>query len=175
MANTETHTFRYDPANEILENTLLGVRVIVWDAEFYKTLVSNLTGTFQTGTTVFLYHIGLSYGRLLGRRILESGGLAKQTELEYRQRYASLAIGKFHFPSLMELATSGGLAQITVRLRDSFFAKALGKTGTAECHIVRGLLEGTAGEVFKRDYQCVEAKCLSKGDEQCEFLISLRH
>jgi hypothetical protein len=43
-----------------------------------------------------------------------------------------------------------------------------------ECHIVRGLLEGTAKVVFKKDYECKEVKCLSKGDAFCEFLVAAR-
>src|ERR1017187_6552464 len=111
LSSNDTQTFKYDSATETLQNTVLGVRVMVWDGEFYKALVSSLTSTFQTGTVVFLYHMGLVYGELLGRRILETGGLGKQTQGEYMRRYASLAIGKFDFPSLAGLATSGGPKQ----------------------------------------------------------------
>ena len=52
--------------------------------------------------------------------------------------------------------------------------ESLGTTGQAECDVVRGPLEGTARVVFKKDYQCQEVKCLSKGDALCEFLLRLR-
>jgi predicted hydrocarbon binding protein len=172
LAAPNTHTFMYDPEKEILENTLLKTRVIVFDADFVKALSISLTKTYQTGATVILYHMGLSYGELLGKRILESGGLARQAEGVYRQRYASLAAGKFHFPSLAALAAEGPPAKIKVSLEDSFFAKAIGRTGQPECHIVRGILEGTAKVVFGKDYQCQETKCLSKGDALCEFLLA---
>jgi predicted hydrocarbon binding protein len=171
VSGPETYTFRYDPEKEILENTLLMSRVMVLDADFIKALSSSLTKTFQTGATVILYHMGLAYGELLGQRILESGGLSTQTQNAYRQRYASLAIGKFKWPSLAALAASGAPAQLTVTLGDSFFAKSIGRTGQPECHVVRGILEGTAKVILKKDYQCQEVKCLSKGDQFCEFLI----
>ena len=171
MSRPDTHTFLYDPEREILENTLLNTRVIVFDSDFVKALSESLTKTFQTGAVVILYHMGLAYGELLGRRILESGGLAKQTEGAYRQRYASLAVGKFQFPSLAALAAKGPPPSIKVTLQESFFARSIGKTGQPECHIVRGLLEGTAKVVFRKDYECQETQCLSKGDALCEFLV----
>ena len=174
MSGPDTHTFRYDPDKEILENTLLKSRVMVLDADFVKALSTSLTKTFQSGAGVILYQMGLAYGELLGQRIIESGGLARQSEGAYRQRYASLAIGKFQFPSLSALAASGGPGRVIVSLSDSFFARAIGRTGQPECHIVRGLLEGTAKAVFRKDYQCDEISCLSKGDALCEFLIQLR-
>ena len=144
---------------------------MVLDTDFIKAIGSSLTKTYQTGAVVILYQMGLAYGELLGQRILESGGLGKQTQLEYRRRYASLAIGKFQFPSLAALAATESPTQVTVTLRDSFFARALGRTGQPECHIVRGLLEGTAKVIFKKEYQCHEVRCISKGDELCEFVI----
>jgi predicted hydrocarbon binding protein len=167
LSGTNSQSFKYDSANETLENTSLGVRVMVLDAEFYKALVSSLTRTFQTGTIVFLYEMGRAYGELLGKRILETRGLRS----EYIKRYSSLAIGKFHFPPLESLAAAGTPSNVTIGLRDSFFASALGRTGQPECHIVRGILEGTAEVVFKKEYQCQEVKCLSKGDKYCEFLL----
>ena len=174
MSSPDTHTFRYDPNREILENTLLKTRVLVFDADFIKALSDSLNKTFQSGAVVILYQMGLAYGELLGKRILESGGLLKQAEGVYRQRYAGLAAGKFRFPPLTQLATGGPEQQIKVTLEDSFFAKAIGKTGRPECHIVRGILEGTAKVVFRRDYQCQETKCLSKGDALCGFLVAPR-
>jgi len=174
MTSPETFTFRYDPDREILENTSLRTRVMVLDTDFVKALSTSLTKTFQTGATVILYHMGLAYGELLGQRILESGGLLAQTQGAYRQRYASLAIGKFRFPSLAALAAGGAPGQVTVSLGESFFAKSIGKTGQAECHVVRGILEGTAKAVLKREYACQEVKCLSKGDQTCEFSLQPR-
>ncbi len=171
LSSPDTHTFRYDPDKEILENTLLNTRVIVFDADFVKALSESLTKTFQSGAVVILYQMGLAYGQLLGQRILASGDLATRAEGAYKQRYASLAIGKFHFPPLATLVVGGPPAQVAVSLEDSFFAEAIGRTGKAECHIVRGLLEGTASVVFRKDYECQETKCLSKGDSRCEFMV----
>jgi predicted hydrocarbon binding protein len=170
----DTHTFQYDPDKEILENTVLKIRVIVFDADFIKGLTDSLTSSFQSGAIVILYQMGLAYGELLAKRILSTGGLAKRTESEYRQRYASLAIGKFRFPPLGALVAGGPPQEMKVTLEDSFFAEAIGQTGRSECHIVRGLLEGTAKVMFRKDYECKEPKCLSKGDSVCEFLVAQR-
>ena len=174
MSSTGAHVFEYDVEKEILQNTSLGFRVMVFDADFVRGLTSSLTKVYQSGAIVILYQMGLAYGELLGKRIIETGGLGRQTEAAYRQCYASLAIGKFQFPPLGALLAAGPPEQMMVSLNDSFIAMALGRTGKPECHIVRGLLEGTAKVVLSKDYQCQETKCLSKGDNICEFVIRLR-
>jgi predicted hydrocarbon binding protein len=174
MSSHDGHAFLYDPKKEILENTLLRTRVMVWDADFVKALSESLRRSFQSGAVVILYQMGLAYGELLGKRILESGGLGSHTEGVYRQRYASLAVGKFQFPSLATVASGGPPSQMKITLEDSFFAQSLGRTGQPECHIVRGLVEGTAKVVLKLDYVCQEVRCLSKGDSLCEFIVAPR-
>ena len=170
-AKLASNVFAFDQANQILVNTSLGTRVMVLDAEFYQALTRNLTEVFKSGAQVFLYQAGLAYGELMGRRMTESGRLESTTPDVYFKRYSSLAIGKFEFPplaSFVAMAPTG----VTIGLRESFFARSLGKTGKAECHIVRGLLEGTAKYILKGDYACSEVKCLSKGDPRCEFFLT---
>lgn len=164
-------TFVYDEAKQTLVNSTLGTRVMVLDAEFYQALNENLTQVFKSGAQVFLYQMGLAYGDLLGRRILRMGQGVSSNPSAYLERYSSLAMGKFEFPPIASIIQQPN-SPVRIRLRDSFFARSLGKTGQAECHIVRGLLEGTAKSFLKTDLVCSEEKCISKGDELCEFLLT---
>ncbi|MGH9918131.1 MAG: V4R domain-containing protein, partial [Nitrososphaerales archaeon] len=147
--------------------------VMVFDAEFYKALIGNLNKVFKSGAQVFLYEIGVAYGELLAKRLADAGGLSRSTARRYAEEYSTLAVGKFEFPPLETLAGKVP-GTLTIGLRESFFATSLGRTGQAECHIVRGILEGTAKTMFGQDYACSEEKCMSKGDQRCEFLLSRR-
>jgi len=168
---SKDNVFTYDETNQTLVNSSLGTRVMVLDTEFYQALASNLTSVFGTGAQVFLYQMGLAYGQTLGKRVVELGHLDSSTPEDYLRHYTSLAVGKFEWPQLA-LLFARAPAGFTVGLRDSFIARALGKTGQAECHIVRGLLEGAAKTILKADYSCAEVKCLSKGDWRCEFFLT---
>lgn len=57
------------------------------------------------------------------------------------------------------------------RAYDSIMAKYYGNTGHCVCHIPRGWFAGASCVFFKKDVDAVEIKCLSKGDDFCEFLI----
>ena len=44
---------------------------------------------------------------------------------------------------------------------------------TPSCHFLRGILAKIFEERTGKDVYCHERKCLSKGDEKCEFVIDL--
>jgi len=56
-------------------------------------------------------------------------------------------------------------------LKNSVVAELYGKTDHCVDHIFRGLVAGTAKVTFKKDVDCVETKCVAKGDSVCEFII----
>ncbi|MEI7961775.1 MAG: V4R domain-containing protein [archaeon] len=56
-------------------------------------------------------------------------------------------------------------------LKNSVVAELYGKTNHCVDHIFRGLVAGAAKVTFKRDVDCVETKCVAKGDPICEFII----
>lgn len=62
--------------------------------------------------------------------------------------------------------------EMIYRVYDSTVAKMYGNVGRAVDHIPRGWFAGASSVFFKTDVDCVETKCLSKGDEFCEFLVA---
>jgi predicted hydrocarbon binding protein len=47
-----------------------------------------------------------------------------------------------------------------------------GKTKSPICALTAGMLAGMFSYFFEKDVECVEKKCLARGDENCEFIIS---
>ncbi|MEM4625355.1 MAG: 4-vinyl reductase [Candidatus Pacearchaeota archaeon] len=47
-----------------------------------------------------------------------------------------------------------------------------GKSKKEVCIVTSGILAGTFTYLFNKNVDCIEIKCLAKGDEDCEFFIS---
>lgn len=65
-------------------------------------------------------------------------------------------------------------AYMMYNLKNSVVAELYGRTDHAVDHMFRGLLAGAAKSTFKKDVDCVETKCVAKGDQICEFIIQPR-
>lgn len=166
---------RYDPKTMRLQDSFLNIRMLALDTDFYKGLRDKLFERFDTGAVMILYSMGLGYGELMGRKISEMGVSNLEVYKRFTKRGNYTGMGRFHTP-LLKLVVSGLKGEPMVRLEDSFFADAAGKTGQAECHIIRGMIVGAARLIMKGEFQCSEVKCLSKGDRYCEFhLIAKNH
>jgi len=64
--------------------------------------------------------------------------------------------------------------QVILRIKGSSLGLAQldkQKSKTTVCTLTSGVLAGIFSYIFKKDVDCVENKCIAKGDEVCEFLI----
>jgi len=61
-----------------------------------------------------------------------------------------------------------------VKVRRCFEALLRGTRKDKSCHWTRGFIAGFLGEVLSRPVEAVESKCLSAGDEECEFEVKSR-
>jgi predicted hydrocarbon binding protein len=62
--------------------------------------------------------------------------------------------------------------EMRYRVYNSVVARKYGNVGRTVDHIPRGWFAGAASVFFNTDVDCVEVKCLSKGDKFCEFLVA---
>lgn len=142
---------------------------MVMDSDFYKGMRDELFRAFKSGAGVILYQMGVGYGQISGRKIAQSPSKVAASRKFLRQGEHQ-GYGQFEVP-LMESILSGIRGEGVVRLKDSFYATSAGETGQAECFIVAGQIAGAAGMVLEKKFKCDEVKCLSKGDEFCEFRL----
>lgn len=62
-----------------------------------------------------------------------------------------------------------------LRVTNSTLANAQlkkGKSKTTVCTLTSGVLAGIFSYIFKKDVDCIEMKCLAKGDSVCEFNVA---
>jgi predicted hydrocarbon binding protein len=65
--------------------------------------------------------------------------------------------------------------KVTLRIKGSSLALAQlekGKVKTTVCTLTCGVLAGIFSYIFKKDVDCSETKCIAKGDDICEFMVS---
>ena len=152
----------------LIEDPLLGLRVMVIDTEFYKGLRSKLYSKFDSGASLILYEMGAGYGEIMAKNIKEMGTGKLETYRKFMNKGKHQGYGEFTVPWLESLI-SGIKSEAKVYLKASFFSAAAGETGKTECWIVAGMIAGAAKIIFGKEMVCVEEKCASKGDLRCEF------
>jgi len=152
------------------EDPPLSLRVMVIDAEFYKGLRNNLYDRFGTGASLIMFEMGAGYGEVVAKSIHEMGVGRLEVYQKFMEQGKRDGYGEFSVPLLKSIVLSLK-KEARVYLKNSFFANAVGKTGNVECWIVAGMIAGAARKIFGEDCQCVEVKCASKGDPQCEFYL----
>jgi len=59
---------------------------------------------------------------------------------------------------------------LKITVEDSPFAEAYGKSSKGVCHLIRGVVSGTASVVFGQDCVASEISCFAKGDRCCVFI-----
>jgi len=58
-----------------------------------------------------------------------------------------------------------------LEIEDSVEARAMDRTGKNVCDFTRGYLAGTVSELTQTKYHCEEERCVSAGDDLCEFKL----
>ncbi|MDV3244076.1 MAG: hypothetical protein LYZ66_02725 [Nitrososphaerales archaeon] len=161
---------RYNPEKRRLEDPLTNLRVMAIDQDFYKGLRDRLFESFQSGATVILYEMGLGYGRLMGKRILQMGQSKLRIYRRFMNRGKYTGLGEFDTP-LLKTIISGLKGEPVVRLKNSFYAASVGRTGQEECFIMAGTIAGSASVILSKELDCKETMCISRGDAYCEFQL----
>ncbi|MDA4130313.1 MAG: hypothetical protein OK457_06045 [Thaumarchaeota archaeon] len=160
-----------NPKTGLLEDSLLGLRVLMIDSEFYNGLRNNLYTKFQSGASLILYEMGVGYGDHMATTIKEMGAGTIEGYKKFMERGKRQGYGEFKVP-IIQAILSGIKGEAKIYLKDSFFADSAGKTGKAECWIISGMIAGAARKILSKEVTCVEEKCKSKGDPQCEFKLN---
>lgn len=83
-----------------------------------------------------------------------------------------IALGWFSKYEVIEYSPVNKYAKI--RIWDNWECQARGVSGRTESHFIRGVFAGFFTKHFDIDCQAFETKCISKGDEFCEFDIKVK-
>jgi predicted hydrocarbon binding protein len=122
--------------------------------------------------------LGPKSSRILFQSGFQGGSLSSK---KYREvfRISDLEIVKF----MVEMGPQIGWGRfqledfdtakkrLVVRVDHSPFAEAYGPSPVPVCHLIRGVLSGTASVVFGKEVEGEESACIAKGDSFCRFEV----
>lgn len=125
----------------------------------------SLEGLFDTGAAVILYEAGLGCGRRAYQRMNRKNPSKKEVLETLRNFKFNENWGKIKF----DIDLKSGRGFITVS--DSFEGKLYDFSPTPVCHYLRGYIGGFLSEMFGRELEIREIKCVAIGDKNCIFEI----
>lgn len=117
--------------------------------------------------SAILYQGGFQGGSLSSKKYREVFGLSDEQIVHFMiEMGPQIGWGKF------ELETFNSREKLLiVKVYSSPFAEAYGPSPLPVCHLIRGVLNGMASIVFKKDVEAKELYCLAMGYECCKFEI----
>lgn len=59
---------------------------------------------------------------------------------------------------------------VKFRVRNNLFARTHQPSPVPVCYFTQGFFAGMISEIYEKDYDCVETKCIAIGDAYCEFI-----
>ena len=115
-----------------------------------------------------LFQGGHRGGYLSAQKYKEVKNLSDEQTIRFMMTMGT-EIGWGHF-KLVEYDFENRKLQI--RVKNSTFAQAYGRSAEGVCHLIRGVLSGLASFLFSQDCLATETECLAKGDRHCAFYIT---
>ncbi len=120
---------------------------------------------------ITLWNMGYGSGKEIWDLIYEWRKAAVKELVELFLKI-SVALGWFSKYEITEYSAINKYAKI--RVWDNWECQIKGMRGKAESHFVRGVFAGFFTRHFNKECQAFETKCISKGDEYCEFEIKVK-
>jgi predicted hydrocarbon binding protein len=144
-----------------------GERAVLMRTEGLRAMLDATMATDPTNGEQNIYNQGFNYGKASWQYLLTVfRPKTKEGVGELLGIYSAAGWGK---PELVDLDIARRRAR--VRMREGFECVDI-STGKPESHFIRGHLAGTLSAFFGVDVRAEETKCISAGDDLCEFVIS---
>jgi predicted hydrocarbon binding protein len=136
-----------------------------WDA--FNQMFDRMSELFGTGAEVMLFYEGVSVGEANGAELVKRMG--KETI-------------ERNMPTVIRMLSAGGWGSASLALSeagtpmvriDECFECSSKKGMRHGCVFIKGLITGGSRAILGPGAQCEETKCRLRGDDHCEFSISI--
>ena len=147
--------------------SVIGVPAVIMSVETIVKIQQDAEEILGSiGAAIIFYEAGRDAGFSWASRFKE-GWNVKEDDFgsAIKEFYADLGWGIFEISSLTKEGT-------TIRVENSFIARAYGKSETAICHFLSGYSAGIVQTISGQKMDAQETKCIAKGDNCCEFIVS---
>jgi predicted hydrocarbon binding protein len=174
LGSEDNPFYHFSQKTKILEDSAFNCRAILVNERFWNKIRSSILDLLKDAGPLVMYELGLEYGFDMGYQG-KSRARPKGNVLDLFTYYVMVSgWGRFEVSEL-KLKDGAPARKATVRVYNSFFANAAkSETGNPSCFFLSGLLAGLAEGAFSTGYNCLETKCVTAGDDYCEFVLTRR-
>ena len=160
--------FRWDEQKGAVFFTPSNRRVFMTNAHSWDAVERNLSQLFSGGMATLLSGMGVAYGRETALDYRSATGDPENVASYFEHLGLAAGWGKF---SLSGDILKG--SKLTVRVHDCVFCGSRNATSQRwdPCYFLMGVCKGLADTIFGFPHYVEETKCISKGDDSCQFLI----
>jgi len=145
-----------------------GDRAVLMRVEGLRVMLDSVKSAYADTGEAEIYRMGFSYGRAAWDNLMRiHHPKTKEGLAEMLRIYTATGWGRFE---LLDLNPARYHARL--KLLDGFESEGL-STGKPECYFIGGHLAGALSSYFGADVRAQETKCVSKGDSNCEFEVSV--
>lgn len=144
-----------------------GDRAIIMGRSIIYSCFEGIKEVFGPGTNVMLFQQGDKVGREMVKRVGKFGGVKKRKALEM-----GLSIGQsFGWFRYEIVEWDEEKPFFVIRFYDNFECSMVKGKKEPNSQFIRGIASGSLSELFEEKLLARETKCISKGDDYCEFEI----
>src|SRR5215831_15360127 len=153
------------------EVSFFGQKMIILRRDVIRVIREGLEKLVGEQATPFLSYLASGIGVHEGSIFRESTGSMDKSGMNNIVTSAledtNLGLGKIR---IVNSDFDRGTASVTIS--NCFEAMENGGSETPNCTFTSGFLAGMFAEVFDKTVQAIETKCMSQGENECEFQIS---
>ena len=153
---------RADYNGQIGEIKIADVDWVFIQGSTFRSLTVEIINLVGTGGITVLFEAGKKAGRNFSQKILKEGIPPEEVPMWLEVFFTEGGWGKIKAQA--DFANKTALVVI-----DNCATARLVKSEEPTCHFIRGYLSGICETLFKTNVECIETKCMSKGNACCEF------
>lgn len=130
----------------------------------FRDLVKGTERILRSGAEVIWLEAGRHAGREFTQAFLRKGMEPEEAPKFFEEFFTQGGWGK------IQANVNFSKKEAVIRIENSATARQT-KAKEPVCHFIRGYIAGICDVIFKSSTNCVETKCIAKGDTCCEFQI----
>ncbi len=147
-------------------------RAVIFESSGFKYLIEKLREQFGSAGETVLYYMGFDIGLGYGENYKQIGDiLGLRSPREILEKICVPIFQSIGFGSLEVVELRENPLCIKIRVYNSFECELGPKQNKPYSHLVRGVLAGLAAAIFGKETLAKESKCITMGNEYCEFEV----
>ena len=154
-------------ASEIGELTIADTDWILMQGSTLRSLIEGINNVRGSEGGSILFDAGRLTGRNFTQTVINEGTSPEEVPMWLEVFFTQGGWGKI-------TARADFVNKTAVVVIDNCATARQVKSKESSCHFIRGYIAGICEILFKTNVECVETRCMSKGNAYCEFRVQTK-